>query len=530
MTDIINDSQLKELFFTSAQEYLDGINTALLSLESNPTNKPAIENIFRATHSLKSESLSMGYSKISELCHTLEDLFSVLREGQKTFDKNGFNVIYQAVDFLENALLTVKNGKTEPEVAEIKEKLLELLDKNLVNSQEAKNQTPEESIFKPKLDSIKVNVRVLDHLMNITEELFIEKIKLSELVKISQNSEMENLEKKMELLISELQYYVTQLRLTPLDDVFQRLPRVIRDLADKLNKKVNVTLDLGNLKVDRYVAEAIYEPILHMIKNSLDHGFESPEERKKLGKSEVGSLNIRAYREQGLAIIEVSDDGRGFDLEKLKEKWKKQGIKDSETLSAENLFDKIAIGGISTSEKVTDISGRGVGLNVVKTVMEKMGGKAKLKFVQGKGTTFALEFPFSLAIIQAMLVKVSDTIYAVPVSHIDKTFRLTKKEIQEVADVKTIVEGKNEVLLISLAKLFNQKEEEDQSQLTVVQVKSGKKKLGFIVNKIVHLEEIVVKPFSIKDSSNYFSGVTIIGSNKTALIIDVEAIIHQKVN
>lgn len=294
--DVFSDPQIRELFFTSADEYIHQINEDLLALETNPTEKERIESVFRSSHSLKSESLSMGYSKISELCHDLEDLFSILREGKRTLTSEGFTIIYEAFDFIQKALLDVKAGKIEPEITEIKKKVSLVVQDNLTELKKEETHTDQKLEFKPQIESIRVNIRVLDRLMNITEELLIEKMKLSEFVSKFNDSDLEELEKKYDLLISELQYYVTQLRLTPLEDVFQRFHRVVRDLSTALNKDVTFEMDLGGLKVDRLIAESIYEPILHLLKNSLDHGIESTEEREQQGKDKK---HLRANKHVG---------------------------------------------------------------------------------------------------------------------------------------------------------------------------------------------------------------------------------------
>lgn len=527
--DVFSDPQIRELFFTSADEYIHQINEDLLALETNPTEKERIESVFRSSHSLKSESLSMGYSKISELCHDLEDLFSILREGKRTLTSEGFTIIYEAFDFIQKALLDVKAGKIEPEITEIKKKVSLVVQDNLTELKKEETHTDQKLEFKPQIESIRVNIRVLDRLMNITEELLIEKMKLSEFVSKFNDSDLEELEKKYDLLISELQYYVTQLRLTPLEDVFQRFHRVVRDLSTALNKDVTFEMDLGGLKVDRLIAESIYEPILHLLKNSLDHGIESTEEREQQGKDKKAHLEIRATRERGLAVIKISDDGRGLDIDKLRKKLEEQGHENVEKLSEREVLGLVFRGGVSTAEEVTNLSGRGVGLNVVFTVMKKFGGKVSVSHEKGKGTTFSLEFPFTLAIIQALLVNVRGETYALPATHVVKTLRIKHEQLQEVADIQTIVMNEEEILLTPLSELFGEGEHDrNMPVISVSVVENGVEKLGVIVDEIIGIEEIIVKPLSVQNETNYFSGVTIVGNNKTALIIDVGSVINAK--
>ncbi|KKP69311.1 hypothetical protein A2X44_04135 [candidate division CPR3 bacterium GWF2_35_18] len=528
---IYNDPQIKKLFFESAEKYLQEINDNLLSLEATPETKELVETIFRNFHSLKSESLAMGYAKLSDLCHKLEDLFAILKEGKQTLDENGFSEIFQIVDFINADVEILKKSDTEKETDSAKQKVDQILKSNLMVSQKDKLQVDtsnlQAEIKRPNLENIKVSLRVLDHLMNIVEELTIEKMRFAEIVNNKEYLKLQEIAEKFDFLISDLQYYVTQARLTPIDDIFQNLPRVIRDLTQKLNKKVNVKLDLGNLKVDRFIGETIYEPVLHIIRNALDHGIENPEERTKSGKEAEGSLEVKAYSDKGLAVIEINDDGRGFDIETARKRLNEKGVKEIEKLDDSAVIDLLFEGGISTASKLTDVSGRGVGLNIVGEVMDRVGGRVRVDTKKGKGTRFILEFPFTLAIIEVILVKVKKDVFAIPVTNIVKTLRVKKEDIQKAADTDVFLFNKEEVMMIYLTDLFKKEKTIYNDDLDVVIVNTGKNKLGFVVDQVMELEEIIVKPLAMEAEKTYFAGVTILGNDKTVLVIDVAKLIEQ---
>lgn len=523
---IYNDPQIKKLFFESAEKYLQEINDILLSLEATPGTKELVETIFRNFHSLKSESLAMGYAKISDLCHKLEDLFAILKEGKQTLNEKGFSELFKIVDFINEDMDVLKKGETEQETESIKQKVDQVLQDNLISIQ-VDTSSPLPEFKKPNLENIKVSLRILDHLMNIVEELTIEKMRFSEIVNNKEYPKLQEIVEKFDFLISDLQYYVTQARLTPIDDIFQNLPRVIRDLTQKLNKKVNVKLDLGNLKIDRFIGETIYEPVLHIIRNALDHGIENPDERTKAGKEKEGVLEVRAYSDKGLAVIEIHDDGRGFDIEAARKRLQEKGIEEVEKLDDKAVINLLFEGGISTASKLTDISGRGVGLNIVEVVMDRVGGTVRVDTNKGKGTKFVLEFPFTLAIIEAILVKVKKDIFAIPVTNIIKTLKVKIEDIQKAADIDVFLFNKEEVMMIYLNNLFKKEKATYNDDLDVVIVNIGKNKLGLVVDQIMELEEIIVKPLAMEAEKTYFAGVTILGNDKTVLVIDIAKLMEQ---
>ncbi len=522
MNDLQNDTQIRALFFNSAQDYLQGMNQALLLLEADGQNKNAIETIFRKAHSLKSESLSMGYGMISEVCHKAEDLFAKIRDENKVIEKDGFSILFQIFDYLENSLQALNKNQGETDNGEVLSKLALLQEKHLINAHDLHiDEENPNDIAENKLLYLRVSIRILDKIMNISEELIIQRMKLSEITQSKNLELLPVVEKKIDLLISELQYYVTQSRLTPIEDIFVKLPRVVRDLSNNLGKKVDIELDLSNLKVDRLIAESLYEPVIHLIRNALDHGIEGNEERKRLGKTPNGKIKIKASSERGLARIEISDDGRGINYQKIKEKISQKNPEIRNLENNEQILELMFQGGISTAESVTNISGRGVGLNVVKSVLDRVGGSVQVKSVVNGGTTFILEFPFTLAIIKAMLVRVVGNLYAIPVTHIVETVMLSPNEVQEVADLKAFIYHEEEIPLVSLSHLFASQVQSYDKQLRIVIIKNIQEKVGLIVDEVISLEEVIVKPIGDYKEESYFSGVTILGSQKTALVMDV---------
>jgi two-component system chemotaxis sensor kinase CheA len=374
--------------------------------------------------------------------------------------------------------------------------------------------------------SLRVSIERLDTMVNLVGELIINKAAIKEIIRKYELKELEAPMAIYDRLLGDLQYEVMQLRMVPMEQIFNRFPRIVRDIARKRGKEVDFTIEGKEIEVDRTILDEIDEPMIHLIRNSIDHGIEDPEEREKNGKPRTGRLTVKAIREKDHVEIYVEDDGRGINVEKIKEAAIKKKIitkEEASTLSEKEALNLIFRPGFSTAEKITDLSGRGVGMDVVKAKIEKIGGSVEIDSTVGVGTRVTLKLPLTMAIIQALLVGVNGEIYAIPLLNVDKIVDVKKKDIKTVKN-QEVIKIYDEV--IPLVRLEKYTEDESKDTYSVVIVEKGAKKVGLIVDKLISQQDIVIKPLGEMFSDvKGFSGATILGDGTVALIIDTATLV-----
>ncbi len=384
--------------------------------------------------------------------------------------------------------------------------------------------------------SVRVHVTLLDTLMTLAGELVLGR---NQLLQIASTQDMRNLEAitaKIDQVTSELQEAIMQTRLQPVANVFNKFPRLIRDISNKLGKKCELIIEGKEVELDKTIIESIGDPLTHMIRNSMDHGIETPEERKAKGKNPVGTILLSASHQGGKVNIRVQDDGAGIDAEKLKQKAIEKGILTPEQaaeMSNRDAVNLIFHPGFSTAEKVTDVSGRGVGMDVVKTNIEKLGGSIEIETEVDKGTTFDIKLPLTLAIVPALIVYAGRDRYAIPQVNIDELVRIKPTEIKDkinkIKDIEVLRLRGALLPLVRLSKVLGKEQANDESEtkeaLNVIVVESGSIRYGLIVDGLPDSEEIVVKPLGRHlKSCNCFAGATILGNGTIALILDIGGI------
>ena len=399
--------------------------------------------------------------------------------------------------------------------------------------QEQKNALKKHHITTTE-QTIRVDVKRLDQLMNLIGELVLAKNRLIKIYNDVEEryegekflDELNQVVSSISIVTTDLQIAVMKTRMLPIGKVFNKFPRLVRDLSRELGKKVRLIIEGEDTELDKSIIEEIGDPLVHMIRNSVDHGIEPPEERKKLGKPEEGTVWLRAYNEGNMIVIEIKDDGRGMDPEKLKQKAIEKGIitpSEAENMSDKEAFMLIFKPGFSTAEKVTSVSGRGVGMDVVKTNIEKLNGIIEVDSIPGKGTTFKLKIPLTLAIIQALLVASQEDLFAVPLSNVIETVRIVEEDIYTV-EGKSVLKLRDEVLpLVNMADIFDiEKILEPEKYLYVVILGLGSSKIGLIVDRFIGQEEIVIKSLGefLKGIPG-IAGATIRGDGRVTLIVDV---------
>ncbi|MEM2727088.1 MAG: chemotaxis protein CheA [Archaeoglobaceae archaeon] len=445
--------------------------------------------------------------KIEEGC----EFFTVYAQGDAKAVDDALSGISEIEKYSVNELRQEVDEKEEKE-----EK------KELKGEKEAKK----EIIPQKKSESVRVDVRVLDTIMNLIGELVIIKGRLLQIAgkySIQELSETINI---MEKSITSLQDEVMKVRMVKVERVFNKFPRMVRDLAKKLGKKVDFEMDGLETELDRTVLDEMGDPIMHLLRNAVDHGIESPEERISKGKSEVGKIKLSARREKNNVVIEVEDDGRGIDVDKIRKKAIEKGfISEKTPLNDDELKMLIFMPGFSTKDSVTEISGRGVGMDVVKTTVEKLGGSLKLVSEKDKGTKIRINLPPTVAIIKSLLVSVSDQVYAIPISNVVEAVYVDDKNWKKIHGNPFIIVRDKLIPAFRLRQIFNNCGNGMKREVGVV-VEKESEKYALVVDSIVDQQEIVVKPLTgYLSKVRGFSGVTILGDGTVVPIIDVSSLL-----
>jgi len=329
-------------------------------------------------------------------------------------------------------------------------------------------------------------------------------------------------------IAGELQEGVMKIRMVPINQIFSRFPRVVRDLQRDLNKKINLEIEGEDTELDKSVVEDLLDPIMHCVRNSVDHGIESPEARKAAGKPETGTVLLKASNEGNLIVIEIKDDGAGIDVEKVRKKAVENGlIHPDKVITEQDAFQLIMQPGFSTADKISNISGRGVGLDVVKTMINNIKGSISINSVKGQGTSFIIKIPLTLAIIQGLLVRVGTEIYSIPIANVIESQCININEISHI-DNYEIMNVRNEVIsVLRLSRLFNIKESEKSDECYIVIVGTQEKKIGVMVDSLIGEEDVVIKPLRDQfTNSPGIAGASILGDGSVSLIIDVSQLLE----
>ena len=388
----------------------------------------------------------------------------------------------------------------------------------------AKEKKKEVSNNKRAHQSVRVDLQRIDKLMNMVSELVIYRTRLEQIVINDKSQELVETLEQVERTTSDLQDLVMKIRMLPLDVVFNRFPRMIRDLSVDLNKEINFVIEGAETELDRTVIDEIGEPLIHLLRNAADHGIESKEERIANGKDPVGTIKLVAYQEGTKALIKVIDDGAGINVNKVKEKAENLGIV-TEGLSDNDIKNLIFAQGFSTNKVVTDISGRGVGMDVVKTKISSLGGTVDVVSEEGKGSSFIIKLPLTLQIIQALLVKVGDETLAISLGFIDRVIDYKEENLKKTNGEEVIIYRENIIPLIRLNERLGIENKESKKKYVII-VKIGEKAVGLLVDSLFGQQEIVIKPLgkTLKSLKEYI-GATILGNGLVTLILDVAALI-----
>lgn len=691
----MDTSQYLDLFIDETKEHLQSLNEHVLVLEKEPDNADTINEIFRAAHTLKGMSGTMGFSRMQRLTHDLENVFSEIRNGNMTASEKLIDVLFRGLDALESYLEVIStegnegtednediiedlNGllkgqkSTKPEqqkeeaagsakeeektltdeekckfrqitisesemrgiqsareegkniygitvylqescilksaraflvfksvenkgelvksvptteqiedeefefdfswilassdtkenikqlicsVSEIADVYIDDFEVPEIKQEEQPEDTAEKTVEKPEKKveevqekpkkaakgkvgsrSVRVDIDKLDILMNLVSELIIAKNGLVSvsagdmLVQPENNQTFHEQIEYLERVTTNLHESVMKVRMVPIDSVVNRFPRMIRDLNRKLDKKMELYMSGEETELDRTVIDEIGDPLMHLLRNSADHGLESNEERIRLGKPEVGSIFLDAYQDGNNVVIEVRDDGAGIDVDKVRKKAIDKGTiteKQAETMKDKDFIDLLFQPSFSTADQITDVSGRGVGLDVVKTKIEALGGNISAKTIAGEGSTFTIQLPLTLAIIQALMVEVGEEKYAIPLGSINGIEDIGKDEISFVQSKEVINLRGHVIPILRLQQLLDIPEPEvEPENLLVVIMQKGDQQVGLIIDNLIGQQETVIKSLGrYITNDKLFSGATILGDGEVALILDTNTLI-----
>jgi len=537
--------ELIKEYLEDTSEFLDEFGALLLQLEQSVGGEPdpaVLSEILSQLHTFKGNSGMMGFASIQKYTHTLEDFFKALQSGAIELNEASIEVFMQSEDALRRAVLSISPDKpVDPELKKEITDLEQYLEEN-INSTPVSPELPKTSSrettspFIQKTNVIKVDFERLDDLMNLMGELVIHRTRLGRvdaqilemLGEKGVSLELSDTSEQIGKITTELHEAIMKVRMLPIRQVFMRFPRLVRDLAKEKGKEINVQFEGEGTELDKTVIDEIGEPLLHLLRNAIDHGIEKPEEREALGKPRQGNIIIRAYQESSHIIISVEDDGKGIDEEKLRKKVEEKGLLPKEELDRRVLMDLILLPGLSTAEVVTEVSGRGLGMDVVKKSLAKISGAIELESEINVGTRFTIKLPLTLAIISALMVEASGEQYAIPLASIVESIKIHSEEIHEVNN-REVVNVRDRILpLARLSDLFGVAHSPNGNSTYSVIVQSALGQMGIVVDSLLGQQEIVIKALDdyVGDSVG-IAGATILGDGKVVLIIDVLEVMEE---
>src|ERR1700722_4175566 len=549
------DDLLRE-FLTETNESLNLVDAELVRFEQEPNNGAILGNIFRLVHTIKGTCGFLALPRLETLTHAAETLMGKFRDGMPV-TAEAVTLILSTIDRIKSILDAIEKSEQEPEggdrdlidplgrmargemaappptPVEIEPDKPEPIEQAEKQEKAAAERPEEERGDRLANHSIRVNVDTLDHLMTTVSELVLTRNQLLEIVRRHENSDFKVPLGRLSSVTAELQEGVMKTRMQPIGNAWQKLPRIVRDLSSELNKQIELDMRGAETELDRQVLELMKDPLTHMVRNSADHALESPAERRALGKPEKGTIRLAAYHEGGHIIIEISDDGRGLNTEKIKAKAIANGLAteaEIEKMSEAQVHKFIFAAGFSTAAKVTSVSGRGVGMDVVRTNIDLIGGTIDVNSVPCEGSSFMIKIPLTLAIVSALIVEAGGNRFAVPQLSVIELVRAQSNSDHRIERIKDtpVLRLRNKLLpLIHLKKLLKIEDgansEPENGFIVVTQV--GNQTFGIVVDGVFHTEEIVVKPMSTKlRHITMFSGNTILGDGSVIMIIDPNGI------
>ena len=548
----MNVNDYRELYRSEAEDALQALENGLVELESAAEPRTCIEELFRHVHNLKGNSGAMGYEEIVEASHALENVLDHMRRGGEiTVAKTG--CMLGAVDILKKLVrVATEDGgdpdggaSTEPRADRGNAPGVRLLSEALVllsNIAESPGQSgsiawpasepdtgacrerkPQESLSQ-RITSTKVELERLDRILDLAGELTVSRIRFSAIASTLGSKPLLDELALSWRLISQIQKEIMEARLIPVGQVFQRFNRLVRDVSRETEKRVKFEITGAEIGLDRLVLEGMVDPLVHLIRNALDHGIESPAERRAAGKSEEARLTLSARRERNNVVLEVSDDGRGIDLAKVAASAAEAGLFKGRAadLTDDDVCRIITMPGFSTAASVDRLSGRGMGMNIVKTGVDSLGGTIQIRSKPGTGTTVALLLPINLSIVKALLFSVGPEVHAIPIEYVSETTRFERGSLKTVRGNLVLSDGDGVVSVLMPDDIFGLPlDTTDERYAKVIVIDTGARRIAVVVNTIIGQQDIVIKALPpLFRGVRGISGATVLGSGKVAFIWD----------
>jgi len=562
-------------YLIESHDNLQQLEEALTSIEQNPKDTDLLNAIFRMVHTIKGSSGFIGFVKIEAITHAAESLLSDIRLGESQFNREVSNALFGAIDLVRKHLEVIEEFQHESDIdSEALIKRMKSLQRITTDHKSVEtaskvdhqngNPGPPAAVIQTKPvppvsnitpipcsaptsndsnssgaasdSTIRVDVALLDKLMTRVGELVLSRNQIMQRANALQDSELQSATNHLNLITTELQEGVMKTRMQPIGTVWNKFPRMVRDLAATCGKVIRISMEGKETELDKTIIEAIKDPLTHLVRNNVDHGIEKPEDRVANGKPAEGCLSLRAYHEGGQVNIEISDDGGGLNYDRIKAKAIEKGLvtpDQAARLSDRETAHLIFLPGFSTADKVSNVSGRGVGMDVVKTNIEQIGGTVDLQSTLGKGTTVKIKIPLTLAIIPALIIANHGNRFAIPQVNLLELVRL---QVTEADPKLEWIHGapvyRLRGRLLPLVYLNNILKSKQPSQapsdcVSIVVLRVNDHQFGLVVDQILDTEEIVVKPMATQlKGVTVYSGATIMGDGKVALILDILGLAH----
>lgn len=529
-------SELIKDYLDDAQVHLKAFDTALMLLEQDGHNREVVVSALGALHTLKGNSGMMGYESMKGYIHQVEEVMKKIDDSPVELDRL-LEILFDSANVIRNALQSIGNDpQCNPELT------------GKISELEASLESPEGGTEKQSVDlstylgtktnTIKVDFKRLDDLLNLVGELVIFKTRLNQIetqIRAETNNKplTREFNEGLELMgktITGLQEGIMRVRMLPVRQVFQKFPRMVRDLSKRQGKEINLVFEGEDTELDKTVIDELEEPLLHILRNAVDHGIETPKVRVANGKERQGKIILSAAQESNYVIIRVQDDGKGINAEKIREAAVAKGLlQKGEELSDADILSLIFSAGFSTMQEATDISGRGIGLDIVSKNMSKLNGQVLVESIPEKGSAFVIKLPLSLAIIPALMAETGGEVYAIPMSAVDESIKVREEDLHVINNREVIRFRDRVIPVIRLDEYFSLKGRRNKRFYLVI-IGRAEKRLAIAVDRLRGQQEIVIKALDDTFGKSYgIAGASILGNGRIVLILDVMALWNKRV-
>jgi two-component system chemotaxis sensor kinase CheA len=550
-------------FITESEETLDKVDPLFIELEAKGDDPEILNKLFRSVHTIKGAAGFLGFQSMVDVAHSAENIMKKLRDGAIKISRPLMDTILKSVDMLRLLLKHVKEKDNiventaplvqelnlaleaamppsaahpapSPEHYEIPQAVETVPASRVVPAETAAEKTAPDK--QESLQTLRVDVIKIDKVMDLTGEVVLVRNRLLNIVnrlehQYSDDHDVQSLLEAvsfLDLITSDMQLGVMKMRMQPIAKVFSKFPRLVRDISGPLGKAVELKVSGEETEVDKSVIEQIGDPMVHIIRNAVDHGLETPQDRVAQGKPALGTISISAEQKGSQIIIEVSDDGRGINLDKVRKKAVHKGLitaEEASRMTDEAIINLIFLPGFSTAEVATELSGRGVGMDVVKTNISKLNGSVEITSKKDQGSTFTIRIPLTLAIIQTLMVRSGNARYAIPLAPVEETLMVSKDNISNMGGMETLIIRGKVHPLFSLSSMLKAATGGEDTYRYAVVVAIGDKRFCIGVDELLGQEEVVIKTVSgINSGSSYILGATITGDGRVVFILDLAAI------